>query len=159
MGTEGGVGGDGIGMGMSYSSSDHKKDDGKGDEGSGLMVEMGSSKIRGTIDSKGSNKDDKKLDTGRDKEATGGIDDKTGIVEVIGIRVEDSEVGDCKSEGVNVGKGIEGMDGLVCEPTSDVMMVSKESRVGSGISTAVGVKKMSSSGGKSACTLTSIWSL
>src|SRR6266568_4578160 len=102
---------------------DHKKDDGKGDEGSGLMVEMGSSKIRGTIDSKGSNKDDKKLDTGRDKEATGGIGNKTGTVEVIGIKVEDSEVGDCKSEGVNVGKGIKGIGGLVCEPISEVVII------------------------------------
>src|SRR6266567_3113970 len=123
MGTEGGVGGDGIGMGTSDSSSDHKKDDGKGDEGSGLMVEMGSSKIGGTIDSKGSNKDDKNLDTGRDKEATGGIDDKTGTVEVIGIKVEDSEARDCKSGRVNVGKGIEGMGGLVCKPISEVVII------------------------------------
>jgi hypothetical protein len=157
MGTKGGVGGNGIGMGMSDGSSDHKKDDGKGDEGLGLMVEIVGSEVGGAVESKGSNKDDKKLDTGGDREATGGIDNKTGTVDVIGIKVGDSEARDCKSEGVNVGKGIEGMGGLVCEPTSEVMI--NESRGGSGTSTAVGVKKVSSSGSKSTCTLTSIWSL
>jgi len=131
--TKGGVGGDGKRIEMSEGSSDHKKGGGKADGGSGLMVGISGSKVGGTIDSKGSDKEDKKLDTGRDREATGDIDDKTGTVDVIGIKVEDSEVGDCKSEGVNVGKGIEGMGGLVCEPISEVVIIVNESMGGSRI--------------------------
>src|SRR6267378_4823447 len=156
-GAEGGIGGDRKRIGMSDGSSDHMKGDGRADGGLGLMVGIVGSKVGGAVDSKGSNKDDKKLDTGGDREATGGIDNKTGTVDVIGIKVGDSEARDCKSNGVNVGKGIEGMGGLVCEPTSEVMI--NESRGGSGTLTAVGVKKVSSSGSKSTCTLTSIWSL
>jgi hypothetical protein len=45
------------------------------------------------------------------------------------------------------------MGGLVCKPTSEVVIVGllNESRGGSGTLTAVGVKKISSSGGKSTC--------
>ncbi len=156
-GAEGSIGGDRKRIGMLDGSSDHTKGDGRADGGLGLMVGIVGSEVGGAVESKGSNKDDKKLDTGGDREATGGIDNKTGTVDVIGIKVGDSEARDCKSEGVNVGKGIEGMGGLVCEPTSEVMI--NESRGGSGTSTAVGVKKVSSSGSKSTCTLTSIWSL
>ena len=77
------------------------------------------------------------------------------------IEVDEMGAGDSKSEGVEGSRGIEDMDGLVCKPTSEVVIVglSNESRGGSGRSTAVGVKKMSSSGSKSTCTPTSIWSL
>src|SRR6267378_3254022 len=141
-GAEGSIGGDCKRIGMS-------------DGGLGLMVGIVGSEVGRAINSKGSNKDDKKLDTGGDREATGGIDNKTGTVDVIGIKVGDSEARDSKSERGGVDNGIEGMGGLVCEPTSEVMI--NESRGGSGTLTAVGVKKVSSSGSKSTCTLTSIW--
>src|SRR6267378_6182478 len=152
-GAEGSIGGDRKRIDMSDGSSDHMKGDGRADGGLGLMVGIVGSKVGGAVDSKGSNKDDKKLDTGGDREATGGIDNKTGTVDVIGIKVGDSEAGDSKSKRVGVDNRIEDMGGLVCKPTSEVVIVglSNESRGGSGTLTAVGVKKVSSSGGKSTC--------
>lgn len=73
-------------------------------------------------------------------------DEETGTVG--GIDVDKIGAGDNKSEGVGVGRRVEDMDGLVCKPTSEVR--------GSGKSTAAGVKKVSSSGGKSTWMLASI---
>ena len=49
-----------------------------------------------------------------------GFDNRMGGVEIIGIKEEETGVGDNKNEGVKVGIGIEEMDGLVCEPISEV---------------------------------------
>ena len=57
---------------------------------------------------------------------------RMGAVEIIGIE-EKTGAGDNKSEGVRVGKGIKDMDGLVCEPTSEVVIIVNESMGGSGI--------------------------
>src|SRR6266700_489323 len=122
-GAEGSIGGDRKRIGMLDGSSDHTKGDGRADGGLGLMVGIVGSEGGGAVDSKGSNKDDKKLDTGGDRETTGGIDNKTGTVDVIGIKVGDSEAGDSKRERVGVDNGIEDMGGLVCKPTSEVVIV------------------------------------
>src|SRR6266699_1075979 len=61
-GAEGGIGGDHKRIGMSDGAADHMKDDGREDGGLGLMVGIVGSKVREAIESKGSNKDDKKLD-------------------------------------------------------------------------------------------------
>ena len=54
---------------MSDSSLDHKKGDSKADEGSRLMVGLGL-KMGGTVNSKGSNKEDIKLETGTEMGAS-----------------------------------------------------------------------------------------
>ena len=103
------------------------------------------------------------LTSGREIESSAQLSfgDNEGTGVAIGISVDEIGAGDSKSEGVSFGRGIEDMGGLVCKPTSEVAIVglSNESKGGSGTSTAVGVKKMSSSGSKSTCMPTSIWSL
>ena len=49
-----------------------------------------------------------------------GFDNRMGGVEIIGIEDEETGPGDNNSEGARVGKGIKDMDGLVCEPISEV---------------------------------------
>ena len=49
-----------------------------------------------------------------------GFDNRMGGVEIRGIEEEETGAGDNNSEGARVGIGIEEMDGLVCEPISEV---------------------------------------
>lgn len=102
-------------------SSDHENGDEDGKIGGELILGAETGELKSGV-SRGSNKDDRKSETGMGREEVG--------------------AGDNEKEEVGAGRGIEDMDGLVCEAASEVM-------IGSGMSTVVGVKKVSSSVGKS----------
>lgn len=73
MGTEGGARGDDKRISSSEGSSDHKKGGAEADGGSRLRVGISGSGIVAKVDSKGSNRDNKKLETGTESEVGGGL--------------------------------------------------------------------------------------